>query len=68
MAIATINPTTGQTIKTFDSLTDAQVDQKLQKAIDTFRQFRKLSFADRARMMVRAGKFSRVKKIPWPIS
>jgi succinate-semialdehyde dehydrogenase/glutarate-semialdehyde dehydrogenase len=54
MAIATINPATGQTIKTFDSLTDAQVDQKLQKAIDTFLQFRKLSFADRARMMLRA--------------
>jgi succinate-semialdehyde dehydrogenase/glutarate-semialdehyde dehydrogenase len=54
MAIATINPATGQTIKTFDSLTDAQVDQKLQKAIETFRSFRKLSFADRARMMMRA--------------
>ena len=54
MAIATINPATGQTIKTFDALTDAQVDQKLQKAIDTFRSFRKLSFADRARMMMRA--------------
>ena len=54
MAIATINPATGQTIKTFDALTDAQVDQKLQKATETFRTFRKLSFADRGRMMNRA--------------
>jgi succinate-semialdehyde dehydrogenase / glutarate-semialdehyde dehydrogenase len=54
MAIATINPTTGQTIKTFDALTDAQVDQKIQKATETFRSFRELSFADRARMMNRA--------------
>jgi succinate-semialdehyde dehydrogenase / glutarate-semialdehyde dehydrogenase len=54
MAIATINPATGQTIKTFEALTDAQVDQKIQKATETFRSFRKLSFADRARMMNRA--------------
>jgi succinate-semialdehyde dehydrogenase/glutarate-semialdehyde dehydrogenase len=54
MAIATINPATGQTIKTFEALTDAQVDQKIQKATETFRSFRELSFADRARMMNRA--------------
>ena len=49
MAIATINPATGETIKTFDALTDAQVDQKIQKATETFRTFRKLTFADRAK-------------------
>jgi succinate-semialdehyde dehydrogenase / glutarate-semialdehyde dehydrogenase len=54
MAIATINPATGETIKTFEALTDAQVDQKIQKATETFRTFRKLSFAERARMMNRA--------------
>jgi succinate-semialdehyde dehydrogenase/glutarate-semialdehyde dehydrogenase len=54
MAIATINPATGQTIKTFEALTDAQVDQKIQKATETFRSFRKMSFADRGRMMNRA--------------
>jgi succinate-semialdehyde dehydrogenase/glutarate-semialdehyde dehydrogenase len=54
MAIATINPATGQTLKTFDALTDAQVDQKIQKATETFKTFRKLPFAERARMMNRA--------------
>ena len=54
MAIATINPATGETIKTFTPLTDAQVDQKIQKATETFRAFRKLSFAERGRMMNRA--------------
>jgi succinate-semialdehyde dehydrogenase/glutarate-semialdehyde dehydrogenase len=54
MAIATINPATGQTIKTFDALTDAEVDQKIQIATEAFRSFRKLSFADRAKMMNRA--------------
>jgi len=51
MAIATINPATGQTIKTFEALTDAQVDQKIQRATETFRSFHKLTFAERARMM-----------------
>src|SRR6202163_639000 len=54
MAIATINPATGQTIKNFEALTDAQVDQKIQRATEAFPAFRKLSFADRGRMMVRA--------------
>src|ERR1700752_2683409 len=54
MAIATINPATGQTIKTFEALTDAQVDHKLQRAAETFRPFRKLSLTARARMMCRA--------------
>jgi succinate-semialdehyde dehydrogenase / glutarate-semialdehyde dehydrogenase len=54
MAIATVNPATGETIKTFTPLTDAQVDQKIQKATETFRTFRKLSFAERGRMMNRA--------------
>jgi succinate-semialdehyde dehydrogenase / glutarate-semialdehyde dehydrogenase len=54
MAIATINPATGETIKKFDALTDAQVDQKIQRATEAFPKFRKLSFADRGKMMLRA--------------
>jgi succinate-semialdehyde dehydrogenase / glutarate-semialdehyde dehydrogenase len=54
MPIATINPATGQTIKTFEALTDSQVDQKIQRAAETFRTFRKLSFAVRGRWMIRA--------------
>jgi succinate-semialdehyde dehydrogenase/glutarate-semialdehyde dehydrogenase len=54
MAIATINPATGETVKTFEALTDAQVDQKIAKATETFRSFRNLTFADRAKMMMRA--------------
>ena len=64
MAIATINPATGQTIKKFEELTDAQVDQKIQKATETFRSFRKLSFAERARMMNRAAEILESEKEP----
>ena len=54
MAIATINPATGQTIKTFEPLSDAQVDQKIQKAAETFPKFRRLSFVQRAQWMLKA--------------
>jgi succinate-semialdehyde dehydrogenase / glutarate-semialdehyde dehydrogenase len=54
MAIATINPATGETLKTFEPLTDAQVDQKIQKAAETFPKFRKLSFAQRGQWMLKA--------------
>jgi succinate-semialdehyde dehydrogenase / glutarate-semialdehyde dehydrogenase len=54
MAIASINPTTGETLKTFEALTAAQIEEKLQLAADTFRAHRRSSFADRSRMMQRA--------------
>lgn len=54
MPIASINPATGETLKTFESLTKAQVDEKLQRASDTFRVYRHTSFAQRTAMMNRA--------------
>ena len=55
MAIATVNPATGQVLKTFESLSDAQIEVKLQKATDTFVTYRRTPFADRGRMMIEAG-------------
>jgi succinate-semialdehyde dehydrogenase / glutarate-semialdehyde dehydrogenase len=55
MAIATINPATGETLRTFEPLSDSQIKQKIQAAAGAFPSFRKLTFADRARMMIKAG-------------
>ena len=54
MAIATTNPATGKVIKTFDPLTDAQIDEKLQRAKDAFVRFRKTTFAERGKAMLKA--------------
>jgi succinate-semialdehyde dehydrogenase / glutarate-semialdehyde dehydrogenase len=54
MAIATINPATGELIKTFEPLSAAQIEQKLQLATSAFRAHRRTSFADRAAKMMRA--------------
>jgi succinate-semialdehyde dehydrogenase/glutarate-semialdehyde dehydrogenase len=55
MTIATVNPATGQVVKEFESLTDAQLEVKLQKAVDAFSTYRKTPFAERSRMMLKAG-------------
>jgi succinate-semialdehyde dehydrogenase/glutarate-semialdehyde dehydrogenase len=54
MAIATINPATGQLVKTFEPLSDAQLEERLQRAAHTFSSYRKVPFAERARMMLKA--------------
>src|ERR1700730_10824841 len=54
MAIATMNPATGQALKTCEPLSDAQIEIKLQKAADTFLKYRKVPFAERARLMMKA--------------
>ena len=54
MAIATIDPANGNTVKTFQSLSDGQIEQRIQRAADTFREYRKTRFAERARTMLKA--------------
>jgi len=56
MAIQTRNPATGEVVRTFEALSDAEIDQKLQRASDTFRSFRESSFAERGKMMKQAAK------------
>jgi succinate-semialdehyde dehydrogenase / glutarate-semialdehyde dehydrogenase len=52
--IATINPATGETLKTFEPLSETQLDAKLQTAIQTFRSQRDSAIADREQMLLRA--------------
>lgn len=53
MAIATTNPATGETLKTFEPLTPTQIEAKIQLATEAFRAHRKTSFADRSAKMIR---------------
>jgi succinate-semialdehyde dehydrogenase / glutarate-semialdehyde dehydrogenase len=54
MAIASINPATGETLKTFQSLSNAEIEQKLQRAVSAFRSELRTSFAERALRMTKA--------------
>ena len=51
MAIASVNPATGEVIKTFQPLSASQLEAKIALSAKTFESFRKTTFADRARWM-----------------
>src|SRR5579862_5294838 len=54
MSIATVNPATGVTIRAFQPHSDGDVDVRIRIAFDTFQSYRRVPFAERARMMLAA--------------
>ncbi len=54
MAIATINPATGKTLKIFEPLTDREIERKISIAAELFPKFKSWSFAERAQRMRKA--------------
>jgi succinate-semialdehyde dehydrogenase / glutarate-semialdehyde dehydrogenase len=56
MSIATINPATGETLRSFAPLTDDELEARLHCAADAFRRHRRTSFAERRRLMLEAAK------------
>jgi succinate-semialdehyde dehydrogenase/glutarate-semialdehyde dehydrogenase len=55
MPIATINPATGETIRTFDPLTESEVDARIEQAARAFTSWRLVPVAERASIVARAG-------------
>src|SRR5216684_3578528 len=62
MTIASINPATGETLKTFEPLSGTQIDEKLQRAAETFADYKRTSMADRAGWMLRAAEILEAEK------
>ncbi|NCJ08750.1 aldehyde dehydrogenase family protein [Synechococcales cyanobacterium C] len=54
MAIATVNPTTGETLKTFEPLTSEAVEDKITAAQTAFGTYRHTSFAQRRQWLHQA--------------
>ncbi len=54
MPIATVNPATGETVKTFEELSDGEIDRRLDRACQTFSSYRLTSYAERGRWMTRS--------------
>jgi succinate-semialdehyde dehydrogenase/glutarate-semialdehyde dehydrogenase len=51
MAIATINPADGRTVKTFDPLPDDRIDAAIGRSAAAFRELNRTSYAERAAWM-----------------
>ncbi len=54
MAIATINPATGETVATFDAHDDAEVERRIAQSHDAFHALKGTTFAQRAEWMTAA--------------
>jgi succinate-semialdehyde dehydrogenase/glutarate-semialdehyde dehydrogenase len=54
MPIFSVNPTTGQTLGSFDPLDEAGIEARLRRAAGTFPEYRSMPFAERARRMKQA--------------
>jgi succinate-semialdehyde dehydrogenase/glutarate-semialdehyde dehydrogenase len=52
--IASINPANGETLRTFQALSDAEVENRLGRAEAAYRAYRRTSFADRTRWLTAA--------------
>jgi succinate-semialdehyde dehydrogenase / glutarate-semialdehyde dehydrogenase len=54
MAIASVNPATGETLKTFKPLSKREIDEKLELATQAFREHRKKPYHERAQTLLKA--------------
>jgi succinate-semialdehyde dehydrogenase / glutarate-semialdehyde dehydrogenase len=54
MAIVSMNPATGERLRAFEPLSETQIQEKLRRADDAFRNYRRTPLAERAKMMTRA--------------
>src|SRR4026208_28355 len=62
MPIATVNPATGETIKTFVPTTAREIDDALTQAVEAFRKHRLLTFAEPSSLMTRAAEILELEK------
>src|SRR5688500_12431694 len=62
MTIATINPATGRTERSFQPLSDAELDARIQCAADTYQKYRRLALRERPRMLMKAAEILEAEK------
>lgn len=62
MAIATVNPATGETLKTFAPLATEEIAAKLDRSQQTFEQYRHTTFEQRAAWLHKAAKILEANK------
>ncbi|PZO44159.1 MAG: NADP-dependent succinic semialdehyde dehydrogenase [Pseudanabaena frigida] len=67
MAIASINPVTGEVLKTFTPLTESELEHKLALADRTFATYKQTSFTDRAQWLNQAANILEARKAEFGI-
>ena len=62
MSIKTTNPATNKVLKSFEEMTEKQVDDAITLSSTTYKQWKKTSYADRATLLHRVAKLMREQK------
>jgi succinate-semialdehyde dehydrogenase/glutarate-semialdehyde dehydrogenase len=62
MALESVNPATGETLRTYEEMSPRTVDEILESAHEAHRAWRGVSFLERARLMKEAGRILRDRK------
>ena len=62
MPIASINPATAEALLSYEALSDAEIDDKIQRAAETFLDYRRTTFAERGEAMMSASQILERKK------
>ncbi|MBO0724552.1 MAG: NAD-dependent succinate-semialdehyde dehydrogenase [Blastocatellia bacterium] len=62
MTIQSINPANGERLRAFEPLSESQIEEKIGRAAETFRSYRRIPLASRARMMTRAAEILEAEK------
>ena len=65
MAFATVNPATGETLRTFASLSPDEIDERIDRARAAFERHRRTTFAERSAAMRRAADLLDGEKHRW---
>jgi succinate-semialdehyde dehydrogenase/glutarate-semialdehyde dehydrogenase len=62
MSIATVNPATNETLRVFEPFTEEEIEERVRSAHETFRSYRRTTFDERARLMMRAAEILTTEK------
>ncbi|HYG08775.1 MAG TPA: NAD-dependent succinate-semialdehyde dehydrogenase [Pyrinomonadaceae bacterium] len=62
MAIASVNPATGEKLREFAPHTEAEIEDRLRRAADAYREHRRTTFAERAEKMLGAARILETEK------
>lgn len=62
MSIQTTNPATNKVLKSFDEMTDKQLETAIEKSNSVFQEWKKTSYGDRAKILHKVAELMRKKK------
>src|SRR5215468_5413070 len=62
MTIQSVNPATGERLRSFEALSESQIEEKIKRAAETFSGYRRIPLASRARLMTRAAEILEAEK------